>query len=94
MQEHPMLTQADFPNRPAPIAYELRDLLAKWMAEPVFVAAWFDRVRGLQVVPIGDKRAVRSDTMVYQVRGERDVAVLIATKQLLDAGNENGAMPA
>jgi len=35
--------------------------------------------------------AVRPDTTVYQVAGEYEVAVLMAAKQLLDEGNENGA---
>ena len=42
-------------------------------------------------MPIGDPRRVRPDTKVYQVPGEYEVAVLVATKQLLDEGDEAGA---
>jgi hypothetical protein len=84
-----MLRPADLPN-PIPITFELRELIARLKAG-VFLVGWYDPVRGLQVMPIGDRRAVRPDTMVYQVPGEDEVAVLMAAKMLLDEGNENGA---
>jgi hypothetical protein len=66
-------------------------LLVKLKAADVLLVGWFDPVRGLQVMPIGDARAVRDDTMVYHVPGQYEACVLMATKQLLDEGNEAGA---
>ena len=51
-----MLQPADFASRSAPITYELRELIAQLKAVDVFVVGWFDPVRGLQVMPIGDRR--------------------------------------
>jgi hypothetical protein len=86
-----MLTQADFPNGPAPVTYEAGELLARLKAVDVLLVGWFHPVRGLQIMPIGNAQAVREDTMVYEVPDEYAVAVLMATKQLLDEGNEAGA---
>ena len=42
-------------------------------------------------MPIGDARAVRPDMKVYRAPGEYEVAVLVATRQLRDEGDEAGA---
>jgi hypothetical protein len=85
-----MLTAENLPHRVL-ITYELGDLLAKLKAADVFLVGWFDPRRGLQVWPIGDERAIRADTVVYEVPGEREVAALMAAKMMLDEGNDEGA---
>ena len=82
-----MLIEKDFP-RPTPIA--ARELIAALKSGPM-VLIWYDPKQGPLTMPIGDARRVRPDTKVYQVPGEYEVAVLMATKQLLDEGNEAGA---
>ena len=84
-----MLTEKDFP-RPAPMTFAARDLITELRTGPM-VLVWYDLKRGPLTMAIGDARRVRPDTKVYQVPGEYEVAVLMATKQLLDEGNEAGA---
>jgi hypothetical protein len=84
-----MLTEKDFP-RPTLITFAARDLIAELKSGPM-VLVWYDPKQGPLTMPIGDARAVRPDTKIYQVPGEYEVAVLMATKQLLDEGNEAGA---
>ena len=84
-----MLIEKDFP-RPTPITFAARELIAELKSDPM-VLVWYDPKRGPQTMPLGDARSVRPDTKVYQVPGEYEVAVLMATKLLLDEGNEAGA---
>ena len=70
--------------------YELREFMDH-LRGPVYLAGWIDPVRGLQVMPIGDEKAIQPDTIVNLVQGMFDVAVLVAAKQFLDEGNEAGA---
>jgi hypothetical protein len=87
-----MLIAKDFPRTaPTPITFEARALIAELRAGPMLLT-WYDPAQKAPVImPIGDARAVRPDTKVYQVSGEYEVAVLMATKQLLDEGDEAGA---
>jgi hypothetical protein len=84
-----VLIEKDFP-RPTPITFAARELIAELKSGPM-VLIWYDPEQGPLTMPIGDARAVRPDTKVYQVPGEYEVAVLMATKQLLDEGDEAGA---
>ena len=84
-----MLIEKDFP-RPTPITFAARQLIAELKSGPM-VLVWYDPKRGPQTMPIGDARRVRPDTKVYQVSSEYEVSVLLATKMLLDEGNEAGA---
>jgi hypothetical protein len=84
-----MLMEKDFP-RPMPMTFAARELIAELKSGPM-VLVWYDPKQGPLTMPIGDARTVRPDTKVYQVPGEYEVAVLMATKQLLDEGDEAGA---
>ena len=84
-----MLLEKDFP-RPTPMTFAARELIAELKSGPM-VPIWYDPKRGPQTMPIGDARRVRPDTKVYQVPGEYEVAVLMATKMLLDEGDVAGA---
>ena len=87
-----MLIEKDFP-RPTPITFAARELITELRAGPM-VLVWVDAKRGPLTMPIGDARRVRPDTKVYQVPGEYEVAVLMATKMLLNEGARLGLTPA
>jgi hypothetical protein len=89
MEGSPVLIEKDFP-RSTPITFAARELIAELKSGPM-VLVWYDPKRGPQTMPIGDARRVRPDTKVYQVSSEYEVSVLLATKMLLDQGNEAGA---
>jgi hypothetical protein len=91
-EDAPVLIEKDLP-RPTPITFGVRELIAELKSGPL-VLIWYDPKRGPQTMPIGDARRVRPDTKVYQVPGEYEVAVLMATKLLLDKGDEAEPTPA
>ena len=86
-----MLAEKHIPSSGTVLTFEGRELIAALKAVDVLVVGWIDPFRGFLAMPIGDRNAVKPDTPIYQVRSEFEVAVLMATKQLLDEGDEDGA---
>jgi hypothetical protein len=90
-----MPKQRDLPKQPGAVQFKLLDLVEHLRNVDVLVLAYFDPMRNaMQVVPIGDERAIRPDTMVYQVPGQYEVAAYMAAKQMLNEGNDDGAIAA